>query len=209
VIKNLIIFALLALISATSFARENSGKLVLRKKFKDFSTSFETDYRRNESYLKYRHYDLGVKIPFWQSWATAINYRSVYEFNSDKNKWELEKRPHISLYKTFKTDLVKIQLKTRQEYRYKTNDTQSARNRVRIIAKSTKEIFKLKPFIGNEFFYDMDKEKYNKNWLFGGVDFPKNKLGNFSLYYKHATELDDNDDWKADYSFVLKTVYEF
>jgi hypothetical protein len=191
-----------------SYARENSGKLIFRKKFNKFTTSIESDYRYNEDELNHRHYDIGIQIPFTDGWSASINYRLVYKFKDNNNKWELEKRPHISLQKVFNTKLVKVEFRTRQEYRYRADKTESTRNRTRIMLKSNKEIFKLKPFIGNEVFYNMDKEKYNKNWLVGGVSFPKSNFGNYSVYYKHVTDLDE-DDWNSEYSIILKAIYKF
>ncbi|MFT6333022.1 MAG: hypothetical protein ACJAW3_001372 [Lentimonas sp.] len=208
-IKRILLIIILAFIPVKSFSRENSGKLIIRKKFSDFTTSFESDYRYNESELGHRHYDLGIKIPFLESWSASINYRSVYKYKSKNNKWKLEKRPHISLQKNFNSKFVKFQLRTRQEYRYKADGSQSIRNRSRLMIKSNKAIFKLKPFIGNEIFYDMDENKYNKNWLVGGFSLPKSRLGNYSIYYKHVTDLNDQNQWNYDYSFVFKAVYEF
>jgi hypothetical protein len=191
-----------------SYSKENSGKLIFRKEFDNFTTSFESDYRYNESGLSHRHYDIGIKLPFLDSWSTSINYRSVYQYKGDKNKWELEKRPHISLQKVIESEFIKFEFRTRQEYRYRSNKNESARNRFRIMIKSNKAVFQLKPFIGNEAFYDMSKERYNKNWLVIGVAFPKNKFGNYSIYYKYVSDL-DKKNWTHDYSIVIKAIYEF
>ncbi|MFT6077479.1 MAG: hypothetical protein ACJATU_000683, partial [Rickettsiales bacterium] len=203
--KFVALIALAIILAPThSIARENSGKLVFRKKFEKITASFASDYRYSQVGLDHRHYDFGLKIPFWESWSTSINYRLVYKFKDKNNKWKQEKRPHISLQKVFDYKFIKIELRTRQEYRYKADDTESSRNRSRIMIKSNKKILHLKPFLGNEFFYDLDKKKYNKNRLIGGVSFPKSKFGNYSLYYRHFTYLDKQDNWSSDYGFVFK-----
>ena len=67
----------------------------------------------------------------------------------------------------------------------------------------------MQPFVSNEFFYDLDEEKYNRNRLDVGVDFTKTKYGRFSIYYRHATELQDDDEWTASYSIIGKFTYYF
>ena len=75
--------------------------------------------------------------------------------------------------------------------------------------KSNKQVFKLKPFIANEFFYDFDSDKYNKNWLSVGFDFPKTKFGKFSTYYRHMTDLEIDNNWVSSYNIVAELSYEF
>ena len=203
----LLYFLSLILITTSAIAREHSGKLILKKKLENFTTSLESDYRYDEEGLDYRHYDLGIRIPFLDNWLTSINYRTTFRYK--KNKWRIEKRPHISLQKTFNTNLAKIQIRSRQEYRFRSDKTTSTRNRIRIIVKPNETFFHLKPFIGNEIFYDFDKKKYNRNWLVLGADFPKTNFGKYSIYYKHITSLNSQDNWNYDYSIVFKLTYEF
>lgn len=202
------VFAILALFPIFSFAKETSGKLIFKQNSDKFTTSFESDYRYGEEGLYHRHYDIGIKIPFSDGWSTSINYRSVYKFKNSKNKWRLEKRPYVSLKKIFNTQLLKSSLRTRQEYRYKADGTQSTRNRTKLVLKCNKPILSLKPFIGAEIFYDMDEEKYNKNFLIAGVEFPKSKLGKYSLYYNHVMDLEEDGSWDSGYRVVLKVVFE-
>lgn len=75
--------------------------------------------------------------------------------------------------------------------------------------KSNYAILAVKPFVSNEVFYDMDAEKYNKNWLSSGVELANNSYGKYSIYYKHVTDLNSNDDWESSYSIVFKAGYQF
>jgi hypothetical protein len=134
----------------------------------------------------------------------------IQKFDDNANKWKLEKRPHISLKKSFNFKLVKILLIDRQEYRFKFDGNRSLRNRFKITLKSNKIFLSyFKPFIANEFFYDFDKNKYNKNWLFIGIDLPRIKFGKYGVYYKYVTNMDNYNNWTADYSIVLKVNYQF
>ena len=77
------------------------------------------------------------------------------------------------------------------------------RNRFRITAKSNIRFKSIKPYIGNEFFYDFEKKSYNKNWLMVGIDLQENRYGVPSIYYKYVTDFEDNK-WVPSYSLVFK-----
>ena len=67
----------------------------------------------------------------------------------------------------------------------------------------------MKPFISNEFFYDMDGNRYNKNWLAAGVSLPKTKIGKLSVYYKHVTDYEEPEEvWQSSYSIVFKLTID-
>lgn len=153
-------------------AAEQAAKVIIRKDNHHHILSFEADYRYDEGSNKYKHYDVGIKFPITETIKCSLNYRQIYQFNSDNNKWQIEKRPHISLQKNLKHNLVITELRSRQEFRFKRDDTYANRNRIRLMFKANKEILKLKPFFSNEWFYDFDKEQYNKNWLVLGLNFP-------------------------------------
>ena len=82
------------------------------------------------------------------------------------------------------------------------------RNRFRITAKSNIRFKSIKPYIGNEFFYDFEKKSYNKNWVMVGIDLQENRYGVPSIYYKYVTDFEDNK-WVPSYSLVFKiTLYK-
>lgn len=206
-ILNVAICMIFLFFSTTGYAGNYSGKLALKKKFDQFSLNVETDYRYNNVGLYYRHYDFSIKHSFENNWSSSLNYRSAYKYK--QNRWYLERRPHIQIQKVFDTKLLKVLVRTRQEYRYQSDGTESTRNRSRILFKSKKIIWGVKPFLANEWFYDMDDKKYNKNWLSSGIEFPKSKYGKYSIYYKHVTDLEENHNWISSYSIVLKLGYSF
>ena len=202
-----LIFIISILISTNSYAANYSGKIGIDKKFDKFSLNFDTDYRYNDTGLYYRHYDAGIKIPFKKDWSSSINFRSTYQYKN--GKWRLEKRPHIQLNKKFNMELIKISIRTRQEYRYENNDTESTRNRSKLLLKSRKTILGVTPFIGNEWFYDMDVNKYNKNWFSTGVELSRTQHSKYIIYYRHLTTLEEQGNWTSSYSLVFKYVYSF
>jgi hypothetical protein len=193
-----------------AYASSKSIKVNLSKNLEIFNPIFGVDYRNKDRALYYKHYDAGVVIPMESNFKISLNYRLIQKFDDDINKWKLEKRPHTSLQKLFDFRLVKILLKDRQEYRIKNNGKRSLRNRFKIMLKFN-QIFSLyfKPFISNEFFYDLDKNKYNKNWLSIGIDLPKTKFGKYGFYYKYVANMDNYNNWTSDYSLILKASYKF
>ena len=101
------------------------------------------------------------------------------------------KRPHAQIQKTIDTNHLKWTIKSRQEYRVRSGRDDAMRNRIRVKGKSNKTFYNLKPYFGNEFFYDMEKNSYNKNRFTFGLDFPKGKLGVPTIYYKYDVSLSD------------------
>ena len=211
--KLILIFTYLILInsflinSAHSF--NHNKKIILRKNFNKFTILGDIDYRnkdKDDQDLYHRHYDLGIRIPLTKNWSGSFKYRNIYR--KSESEWDLfEQRPQLQITNVINYSFLKFRTRIREEYRIRDGDD-SFRTRLRFDIKSKKSFLKLKPFIGNEVFYDMGKEKYNKNWLIGGVSFPKSKFGNYSIYYRHVTDLDE-DNWSSDYSIVLKAIYEF
>ena len=179
----------------------HSQKLVIRKSPFGLNISSEIDFRTNEEGLHHRHFDFGLRFPIGKTWLTSVQYRSVYRKN--ENEWSLEKRPLAQIQKTINSDKIKWSIKSRQELRIRDGRDNSMRNRFRITAKSNIRFKSIKPYIGNEFFYDFEKKSYNKNWLMVGIDLQENRYGVPSIYYKYVTDFEDNK-WVPSYSLVFK-----
>ena len=179
---------------------DHSEKIVIKKTILGLNLSGETDYRTDKTGLFYRHYDFGLTFPLAKTWSAAIQYRNIYV--QKDGEWVLEKRPHAQIQKTINTDLIKWTIKSRQEYRIRDGRDDALRNRIRIKGKSNKTFYKLKPYFGNEFFYDMEKNSYNKNRVTFGFDFPKGKLGTPTIYYKYDTSLTD-EKWSPSFTGLV------
>jgi hypothetical protein len=180
----------------------NEVKVSIKRDVKEITLIAGIDYRHDGSQLFRRHYDAGAKFPLsflGDGWSFAAHYRNVYT-KSDDGTWDLEKRPYGQLQKTFRTSAtewfpdLKWGIRTRQEFRFKENREDTTRNRSRIEIKSGKAYLKVKPFISNEFFFDFDEGKYNKNRTILGIGLPKFKGATSSIYFKFVTEIEDGDD---------------
>ena len=189
-------------------AAEQAAKIIISKDHHHHILSFETDYRYDKGSNAYKHYDFGIKIPISNTIRYSLNYRQIYQFNSKNNQWKIEKRPHLSLQKKLEYKLLTTELRVREEFRFKTDNSYANRNRIRLMFKSNKEILKLKPFVRNEWFYDFDAEKYNKNWLSVGLSLSSFYRSNLALYYKYVSKL-EGSNWTSSDSLVLKLLYKF
>ena len=188
IIKKYILWGLI-LFPLLSQGIDHSEKIVIKKTLLGLNLSGETDYRTNKTGLFYRHYDFGITFPLAKTWSAAIQYRNIYV--QKDGEWVLEKRPHAQIQKTIDTNHLKWTIKSRQEYRVRSGRDDAMRNRIRVKGKSNKTFYNLKPYFGNEFFYDMEKNSYNKNRFTFGLDFPKGKLGVPTIYYKYDVSLSD------------------
>tara|TARA_B100000902_G_scaffold208724_1_gene198678 strand:+ start:592 stop:1245 length:654 start_codon:yes stop_codon:yes gene_type:complete len=179
---------------------DHSEKIVIKKKPFGLNLSGEIDYRTNKTGLFYRHYDAGISFAFAESWSLAVQYRNIYV--QKNGQWILEKRPHAQIQKTINTDAIKWTIKSRQEYRIRDGKDDALRNRFRVKGKSNKRFFSLKPFFGNEFFYDMEKNSYNKNRFSFGFDLPAISIGVPTIFYKYDQALSDNK-WVNSFSGLV------
>ena len=191
-----------------AYAIQHNEKFAIKEDFDRITLSAEADYRFDNSSLFRQHYDIGTRIPITllgDDGSIAFHYRSVYK-NSDDEGWELEKRPYIQLQKIFKTDEFKLGLRTRQEYRIRNSGNHTARNRSRVKIQSKQKFFNTKPFISNEFFYDFDKNKYNKNRIDVGMNFSLDDDIKSSIYYKLILDKEENN-WQPTSSIVFKLQF--
>ena len=109
--------------------------------------------------------------------------------------WEIEERPYVQIQKSFQTTPIKWTWRNRFEYRIRERK-KTTRYRLHLKAESKSKFFSLQPFISNEFFYDLDKQLYNKNWLAIGVKLPKLSFGRPTVYYKNVIDYKD-DAWTS------------
>lgn len=176
----------------------HNEKLKISRNLTDnLKISGEIDHRFDGNDLFYRHFDVGLSYPIkllGDGWSFRVHHRNIYRFNDSDTS--LEKRPYAQIQKTFTTlkygvvPELKWGIRTRQEYRIRNNGNHTARNRSRIRMQMQQPLLKVKPFISNEIFYDMDAKEFTQNRIDIGFDLPKLKGTKTSLYYKLVTEID-------------------
>jgi hypothetical protein len=205
VMNKYIIVLITLLTSHNIFADGLNTKLQFDKEYNNLEYSATIDYRYEDSDLNTRIYDFGIKKSLKNNWSTELHYRAFYKYSDEE--WKLEKRPHFNIKKTFKLETLKISIRNRIEYRIKGLD-KTFRDRLRVSIGSNKEFLKIKPFISNEFFYDFEDSRYNKNWFSIGFQVAKSKYGKPSIYYKYVTDINDDNSTESSYAIVIKMKYD-
>lgn len=134
--------------------------------------------------LYYRHTDLGVATSLADWLTLGFNFRHITERGTGRD-WIWENRPHVNL--TFKWKLGDLALsdRSRFEYRDKYNAKDMWRYRNKFTVKFPWEFtpLKLKPYVAEEIFVDLDQSGINRNRFYSGLSLKlsKNLLGN--IYY--------------------------
>ena len=196
-INKIFIFALFLSNVFSQKLPNHSEKILIKRN----TLSIDFDWRSNESGFYYQHYDFAKRIKFNNDWSTFFNYRIIGRVQDGSLSW-VENRPHISIQKNISNEAIKWTLRSRQEFRFRKEKDLILRNRFRLMVKSNKHIVKIKPYIGNEFFYDIEKNKYNKNWLVLGFDLTKSQYAP-TVYYKYISDLIDGK-WISSYTLVFR-----
>jgi len=179
-----------------------SEKITIKRKINSIGLYSDLDFRTTDKRgLYYRHLELGATIPLGKTWSTSLQYRNIYTNNG--STWKLEKRPKALIQKTLKSNKLKWAVRSLQEYRIRKGKDDALRNRIRVMAKSNTNWNGLTPFMGNEFFYDMEKNEYNKNWFILGFDLSKKSNIAPTIYYKHISDYVDGK-WMSTYTMVFK-----
>ena len=198
-------YLLLIIFTIPIFAQETlnrSEKITVKRKFGSIGMYSDLDFRTTDKKgYYYRHVEFGATIPIGKTWSTSLQYRNVYTKNG--SFWILEKRPKALIQNTYKSNNAKWAVRSLQEYRIRKGRDDALRNRVRVMAKSNMDWNGLTPFMGNEFFYDMEKNEYNKNWFVIGFDLSKKNKIAPTIYYKHITDYID-ENWVSTYTMVFK-----
>ena len=195
---------LLTISSTTIFSQINhQDKIVIKRPLGYSTLTFDFDGRVNETGFFHKHLDLGIHYPIIPTWTIGLKYRAQYRFKD--NKWNLEQRPQLEILKAINNQKIKIQLRSRMDYRIREGKDDEMRNRSRIQFKSPKPITSLKitPFISEEFFFAPKTWNYYINWIAFGFDLPKTKIGKPTIFYKYVNVKIDGK-WEPSYTFVFK-----
>jgi len=153
---------------------------------KDWYGTVEEEFRIGDDAerLYYRHTDLGV-VTSLADWLTlGLNFRHIAERGTGRD-WKWENRPHINL--TFKGKLAGLTLsdRSRFEYRDKYNAKDMWRYRNKFTVKFPWELtpLKLKPYVAEEIYIDLDQSGINRNRLYSGVSMKLSDNLSGNIYY--------------------------
>lgn len=154
---------------------------------KDWEVTFEEQFKlgENAGHLYQHHSDLGFVYKGFADWIDlGFNYRLVREKDSS-DKWRQENRPHLNV--TLKRKLFDLDLSSRSrlEYRDKEDKKDLWRYRNKVTLKLPLELtkLKLKPYLADEVFFNLDEEGYNKNRVYAGASFKLTKNIKGEIFY--------------------------
>ena len=198
------IFSLIIIITSNEiYAFKNNEKIQFTTKNNNLNFVIASENRFKSDDIYYRQYEIGINYPFnFLIEDLNLNFNLKYAYTKSNNGWSLEKRPHIQISKIFSIPNTYIELRTRHEYRLKSNNQETARNRMRIKVISKNKIFNMNPFVSNELYYDFDEKELTTNRLEVGANFLLKNKTKTSFYYKLVTDLDDNS-WEHNHSLTL------
>lgn len=205
--KALIIVLILLVFPNIGFASNHSARLLLNHELnEDYDLGFEGDYRYDQTGLYYRHYGFSLNRKFANDWSVAL--ANVFAFSYTNSDWVYENRPFLQVQKLVRDPYFVLGLRSRYEYRSFDNGRESMRHRGRVMLESTKEYLQIKPFVSNEFFYDIDQDRYGLNRFEIGGKVPVKENGFYSLYYRNDS-VKSQSDWTYAYLFILEFGYQF
>lgn len=142
-----------------------------------------------ENYYTHIEIHIDWKIKKWISLCT--NYRHI--FTKKDNGWELEYRPNMDLVFIQSLENFNLSNRSRIELRIKNKDA-SFRYRNKTSCKLSKiTLLHIHPYIAEEFFYDFQVNKINKNRIYAGIEFPLgHKFGAIASYILESNKREIN-----------------
>ena len=142
---------------------------------KDWKAVVTEELRLGESGgdFYYQHTEMGLVYSGLADWLdVGFDYRQISEKDST-GAWRDEHRPQLNV--TLKTKLLGLDWadRSRFEYRDRENKKDLWRYRNKLTLKLPVELteLKLKPYIAEEVFINLDEEGYNRNRLYAGASF--------------------------------------
>ena len=154
---------------------------------KDWKVNFDEEFRLGENggHLYYQHSDLGFVYKGLADWMElGLNYRQVFE-KDNKGTWRRENRPHLNV--TLKGQLAGLDVSNRARLEYRDRESRHNlwryRNKVTLKLPQELTALKLKPYLADEIFIDLDGVGYNRNRFYSGVSFKLTKGLKGEIYY--------------------------
>ena len=147
--------------------------------------------------------DANYRYTITKPWSVEAGYR--HAFLELGNQWREEYRPMLSLYYRNKIAGGKFSNRHRIEWRYFEG---TAKDRVRYRNESvwasphTITYYQLRPFIEEEFFYDITDSVLNTNWITVGISKYWRKGMKWKLAYRLQSQK-FNDKWKNRHVLVF------
>lgn len=169
------------------------------------AASIAPEFRFNsclENYYTYIHIGIDWQTRKWI--RLCAHYRHI--FTKKNNGWEMEYRPNIDLILIHSVKNFNLSNRSRIELRIKDKD-ESFRYRNKTSCKLPEiTLLNVCPYIAEEFFYDFQANKINKNRIYAGIEFPLVKKFAGVVSYIFESNKKGNDWLKTN---ILKIDFKY
>jgi hypothetical protein len=134
--------------------------------------------------LYFHRSDVALLFRFTGWLDLGMNYWHQYTQAKD-GSWVEEKKPHLN--GTFKGELGKCKIKDRNRLEYRIfqgrDEVWRYRNRLTVEGPFSFTAYRIKPYIADEVFIDLEEHDFNRNRIYGGFTFQPLKTATLDLFY--------------------------
>jgi len=129
----------------------------------------EFKFGNNIREFYYHHGDIGFSYKMADWMIIGFNYRQIFELKS--GAWKKEDRPHINKTLKWMWGALKLEDRSRLEYRVKEGSDHEWRYRNKIACTFPQKWtgFNLQPYLADEIFLDFKGDGLNKNRVYAGL----------------------------------------
>ncbi len=209
----LLILILLTGFHVEAFAADggNSNNLFIKKKINDrwsWVSRSLTVSRDDMSDFFFGTADLGLRYQLSQRWSVDMVYRAAWLELGDH--WRFENRPLINLNYTTNLAGYRFDHRSRAEFRIfdSAPDDIRYRGEFRLIGPWEFTRWRIKPYLEEEFFYSVNQQRVNENWLSGGLRYKVRPNTVVKLGYRWQTQK-FGDDWRHRHVLVTGLLFFF
>jgi len=154
---------------------------------KDWTATVEEQVKlgNGASHFYYHHTDLGFVYGGLADWIDlGLNFKEVF-LEEDDGHWSRENRPHVNITVKGPVGPFDVSDKSRFEYRDRENQEDLWRyvNRLKVKLPFELTEFKIRPYVADMIFLNMEGRSFEKNRIYAGASFKLSKALESEIYY--------------------------
>lgn len=192
-------------LSSSCLATEAQLKLIKKAVLLGVSARGEVELRNDQGSLLRKHLDIGLRLHTPIKHLTlGVHYRRIYKLAADG--WMFENRPYIQLEKKITgSDKLDWKFRIRQEFREREGRRRSQRSRLRAKATLPYRVFNAKPYVSNEYYYDVTSHQLSQARIDLGLSFHQFKTLVPKLSLKFTAKR--KEKWQTTSALVLSVAF--
>jgi hypothetical protein len=154
---------------------------------KDWKATVEEQLKFGEGagHFYYHHSDLGFVYGGLADWIDlGFNFKEVF-VEEDDGHWSRENRPHVNITVKGPVGPFDVSDRSRFEYRDLENENDLWRyvNRLKVKLPFELTKFKLRPYVADQIYLNMEGRAFEKNKIYTGATFRISKALESEIYY--------------------------